>query len=82
MRSRPFLAYTAGRLAILAAVGGVLALFGFRSWALAFLAVALSMPLSYFALRRQRLAFAKDVERRVRARRELRAKLRGDEPAP
>ncbi len=76
----PFLIYTAGRVGIFLATALVLWLVGFRSWILAFAAILISMPVSYFVLRQQRSAFADGVERRVRARRELRARLRGDEP--
>ena len=68
----PFVVYTAGRLAVFAVVAAVLYLLGFRSWVLAFAALLLSMPVSYFVLRRQRTEFARDVERRVQERRELR----------
>lgn len=81
MTAGPFLLYTAGRLAAFVVVAALLWLLGFRSWILVMAALLLSMPVSYFALRRQRLALGGDVQRRVRARRELRAKLRGDEPA-
>jgi len=74
--------YTAARIGVFLLTAGVLWLLGFRSWFLALGAVLLSMPLSYFLLRRQRAAFAGSVERRMQERRELRAKLRGDDPGP
>lgn len=80
MRFSPFWAYTLARVGVFLAVGGVLWLFGFRSWALAFMALLLSLPISLALLRKQRRAFADDLDRRMRERRELRAKLRGDEP--
>jgi hypothetical protein len=80
MRVGPFVTYTAARVGVFLAVAALLWVVGFRSWVLAFAAVLLAMPLSYVVLRRQRIAFALAVERRVRERRELRAKLRGDEP--
>jgi hypothetical protein len=82
MRAPAFLVYTAGRIGVFLLTAAVLWLLGFRSWFLALGAVLLSMPLSYFLLRRQRAAFADSVERRMRERRELRAKLRGDDPSP
>ncbi len=82
MRGRAFLIYTAGRLAIFLTVAGVLWLVGFRSWVLTLVAILVSMPVSYVLLRRQRAALADEVGRRVADRRELRARLRGDEPAP
>jgi hypothetical protein len=71
----PFVVYTAGRLLVFTAVGAVLYVIGFRSWILAFAALLLSMPVSYVALRRQRLAFARAIEQRVQRRREERAQL-------
>ncbi len=81
MRFSPLWGYTLARIAVFFAIGAVLWLFGFRSWALAFVALLLSLPVSLLLLRKQRTAFAEDLERRARERRELRAKLRGDEPA-
>lgn len=78
MRFSPFWAYTLARLGVLLAVGAVLWLLGFRSWALALSALLLSLPVSLALLRKQRRAFAHDLERRVRQRRELRAKLGGE----
>ncbi len=72
--------YSLGRAAIFLATAGVLALVGLRSWLLVLAALVVSMPLSYFALRGPRMAFAAQLERRARERRELRAKLQGDEP--
>ncbi|MEO6578696.1 MAG: DUF4229 domain-containing protein [Candidatus Limnocylindria bacterium] len=77
---RAFLVYSLGRMAIFLAAAGLLALVGLRSWLLVLAALVVSMPLSYFVLRGPRLAFAATVERRVRERRELRARLQGDEP--
>lgn len=80
MKFSPFWAYTLARVGVFVVVGGVLWLFGFRSWALAFVALLLSFPVSLVLLRKHRQAFARDVDRRRRRRRELRAKLHGDEP--
>lgn len=80
MRFSPFWAYTLARVGLFCAVAGVMWLFGFRSWALAFTALLLSLPISLALLRKQRRAFADDLARRRRSRRELRAKLRDDEP--
>ena len=82
MTIHPAVAYTVGRLLIFIAVAAVLWLLGFRSWALVLVALLVSMPISLVVLRRQRLAFARDIARRRQHRRELRAKLRGDEPEP
>jgi hypothetical protein len=76
----PVLTYSLGRLALFAVVAGGLYLIGFRSWFLILIALLLSMPLSYFLLRRPRMAFARRIEERGEQRRELRAKLRGDAP--
>jgi len=75
----PAWGYTLGRFGVFWAVGAVLWLGGFRSWALVFVALVLSLPVSLVVLRRQRAAFAQDIEDRRRRRRELRAKLRGDD---
>ncbi|MEP6695877.1 MAG: DUF4229 domain-containing protein [Pseudonocardiales bacterium] len=72
--------YSLGRAAIFLAVAALLALVGFRSWALIVGALLVSLPLSYFVLRGPRAAFAEQLAKRSRERRELRAKLRGDEP--
>jgi hypothetical protein len=78
-------AYTAGRVALFFTVAALLYLVGFRTYALLLLALVISMPLSYVLLRRQRVAFGEQVERRVDRRRaekeKLRAALRGDDGA-
>ncbi len=73
--------YSLGRAAIFLAAAGVLAIVGFRSWLLVLAALVVSLPVSYFVLRGPREAFAEQLGRRARERRELRAKLAGDEPA-
>jgi C4-dicarboxylate-specific signal transduction histidine kinase len=82
-RLSPAVTYTAGRVALFFAVAAELYLVGFRTFALVLLALVISMPLSYVVLRRQREAFAEQVERRVERRRaekeKLRAALRGDD---
>jgi C4-dicarboxylate-specific signal transduction histidine kinase len=82
-RWSPALVYTAARIALFLSVAVVLYLVGFRTFALVLLALVISMPLSYVVLRRQREAFAAQVERRVEHRRaekeKLRAALRGDD---
>jgi C4-dicarboxylate-specific signal transduction histidine kinase len=84
-RLNPAVAYTAGRVALFFVVAALLYLVGFRTFALVLLALVISMPLSYVVLRRQREAFADQVERRVERRRaekeKLRAALRGDDAA-
>jgi Protein of unknown function (DUF4229) len=73
----PFVVYTVGRFAVFAAMAAALYLLGFRSWALAFAALLLSMPASYVVLRPLRKAFARELERRRDERRE-RARLDDD----
>ncbi len=80
MKFTPFWAYTLARLAVFVAVGAVLWLLGFRSWALVFVALLLSLPVSLVLLRKQRAALARDLEQRQERRRALRSKLDGDEP--
>ncbi|MGB9377506.1 MAG: DUF4229 domain-containing protein [Mycobacteriales bacterium] len=79
MRFSPFWSYTLARIGVFLALAAVLWLFGFRSWALVFVALLLSLPVSLLLLRSQRAALAKDIARRRREREELRARLRGDE---
>lgn len=79
----PFLVYTAGRLLVLFVVAALLYALGLRGFLLAGFALLVSLPVAYLLLRRQRVAFAEDIERRVaerQARRaELRSRLRGDQ---
>ena len=77
---RAVVVYSLGRAAVFLATAAVLALVGLRSWLLVLAALVVSLPISYFALRGPRAAFAAQVERRARERRELRAKLQGEEP--
>jgi len=75
--------YTAARVLIFFVLAGLGWLAGLRGFLLVFVALLISVPLSYYFLARQRDAFAADVERRVnerRTRREnLRSQLRGDD---
>lgn len=75
--------YTAARVLIFLVLAGLGWLAGLRGFLLVFVALLVSVPLSYYFLARQRDAFAADVERRVnerRVRREnLRSQLRGDD---
>ena len=75
--------YTAARVLIFLVLAGLGWLAGLRGFLLVFVALLVSVPLSYYFLARQRDAFATDVERRVserRAKREdLRSQLRGDD---
>jgi ABC-type spermidine/putrescine transport system permease subunit II len=80
VKASPVVTYSIGRLFVFLVVAAVLALLGLRSWLLVLAALLVSMPLSYVVLRGQRAAFARQLERRARERRELRAKLQGDEP--
>ena len=78
--------YTAARALIVLVLAGLGWLAGLRGFLLVFVALLVSVPVSYYFLARQREAFAADVERRVtdrRARREdLRSQLRGDDERP
>ena len=78
--------YTAARALIVLVLAGLGWLAGLRGFLLVFVALLVSVPVSYYFLARQRNAFAADVERRVtdrRARREdLRSQLRGDDERP
>lgn len=80
---RPFVVYSVGRVLVFAVVAALLFVAGLRSFPLVLLALLVSLPLSYVLLRRQREAFAAEVERRVAERKErqsrLRAALRGEE---
>ncbi len=75
--------YTAGRVLIFVVLAALCWLIGLRGFLLAAVALLLSVPVSWFALARQRAAMAADVERRLterQARRaDLRAQLRGDD---
>ena len=75
--------YTTARVLIFLVLAGLGWLAGLRGFLLVFVALIVSVPLSFFFLARQRDAFAADVERRVndrRAKREhLRSQLRGDD---
>jgi Zn-dependent protease with chaperone function len=75
--------YTAARVLIFLVLAGLGWLAGLRGFLLVFVALLVSMPLSYYFLARQREAFAADVERRVTDRRtrrgDLRSQLRGDD---
>ncbi|NUS74067.1 MAG: DUF4229 domain-containing protein [Corynebacteriales bacterium] len=85
MKLHPALAYTGGRFVLIAATAAVLYLLGFRTWPLAFGAIAISLPLSYFVLRRQREGFAAFLverhEKRTAQKEKLRSALRGSEDA-
>ncbi len=78
--------YTAARVLIFLVLAGLGWLAGLRGFLLIFVALLVSVPLSYFFLARQRDAFAADVERRVNDRRtkreHLRSQLRGDDDQP
>ena len=75
--------YTAARFLIFLVLAGLGWLAGLRGFLLVFVALLVSVPLSYYFLARQREAFAADVERRVTDRRtrraDLRSQLRGDD---
>jgi len=78
MAMRAFGVYTAGRVLVLFAAAAVLYALGLRGFALAAVAILVSLPVSYLLLRRQRLAFGEEIERRLQARRTRREELRGD----
>jgi len=61
----PTLSYTVLRLILFAAVVGLLALAGARSYLLLALAILISGALSYFLLSRQRTAMSDAIARRV-----------------
>jgi hypothetical protein len=75
--------YTSARVLIFLVLAGLGWLAGLRGFLLVFVALLVSVPLSYFFLARQRDAFAADVERKVNDRRtkreHLRSQLRGDD---
>lgn len=85
-RLHPGVVYTLGRLAVFAGSVGVLALLGFRSWALLLGAAVLYAVGSIVLLRRQREAFARALAERAAERRaekeKLRTLLRGDDEPP
>jgi hypothetical protein len=75
--------YTAGRVLVFVVLAGLGWLVGLRGFLLVVVALVLSIPVSYFALARQRNALASDVERKVTGRKakreDLRSQLRGDD---
>jgi hypothetical protein len=75
--------YTAGRVLVFAVLAGLGWLAGLRGFLLVVVALAVSVPVSWYLLARPRAAMAAEVERRVterQARRaDLRARLRGDD---
>jgi len=76
VKIHPALTYTAGRTALMAAVAAALFAVGFRSWALVLLAIVISMPLSWFVLRRQREQLAERAAVHQQRRQQERAALR------
>lgn len=80
---RALLRYTALRLAIVAGIGLVIWLIGFRGWLfIVLLAVVLSLPVSYLLLGRQQREVLDWREERKRAKADLRAQLRGEDAEP
>jgi membrane protein implicated in regulation of membrane protease activity len=83
VKLHPAVSYTIGRFALMVAVAGLLFVAGFRNWLLVLLAIAISMPLSWFLLRTQRKQLAERVEvyqrRRSAEREELRAAMEEQE---
>lgn len=79
---RPFLVYTAGRIGIFAVITGLLWFVGLNGLVLFLAALALSLPVSFVVLSRQRQALGNQIDRRMverRSRRDaLRSRLRGD----
>lgn len=79
MKVHPALSYTLYRFSLIVAVACVLFLVGFRSWALVLGAFVISLPLSWFVLRKQRqqlaVRIAEHQERRQVEREELRKAL-------
>jgi hypothetical protein len=78
--------YTAARALIVLVLAGLGWLAGLRGFLLVFVALLVSVPVSYYFLARLRESFAADVERRVTDRRsrrdDLRSQLRGDDERP
>ena len=83
MKVHPILAYSGGRIGLIAATAALLYLLGFRTWPLAFGAIAISLPLSFFVLRRQRETLSAFLierhEKRAAQKEKLRAALRGSD---
>jgi hypothetical protein len=75
--------YSAARIGIFLLLAGLGWLVGLRGFLLIVVALVLSLPASWFLLRKQRDAMAADIERKVSSRRtrreDLRAQLRGDD---
>jgi hypothetical protein len=67
--------YTLLRFALFFALWGIVLLLGVHGLFAAFLALVLSVPLSFVLLARPRAAFARQLEARVDARRVSRADL-------
>jgi hypothetical protein len=67
--------YTVLRFALFFALWGIVLLLGLRGLFAAFVALVLSVPLSFVLLAKPRAAFARQIEARVEARRVERAKL-------
>ncbi len=82
-RLHPAVSYTLARIGIFVVAGAALYAVGFRHWALVFGALVISLPVSWFVLRKQRQAFGERIASHQAARREqkqkLRAALRGDD---
>lgn len=80
---RPFLVYTAGRIAIFVVLVGLLWFVGLTGVLLYLAALVLSVPVSFLALARQRAALARHLERRMAERRSsrerFRSRLRGED---
>jgi hypothetical protein len=67
--------YTVLRFALFFALWGILELVGLHGLFAAFVALLLSVPLSFVVLARPRRAFAAQLERRVDARKQARDEL-------
>ncbi len=78
--------YTAGRVLIFFVLAGLGWVAGLRGFLLVVVALVVSIPVSWFALARQREAMAAEVERKVTERQsrraDLRSQLRGDDEPP
>ena len=67
--------YTVLRFALFFALWGIVLLLGLHGLFAAFIALVLSVPLSFVLLARPRAAFARQLEARIDARRQARADL-------
>lgn len=79
----PAVKYTLGRIGLFVVIGAVVYPFGLNLFVTLMIALVVSMPLSYFALRKWREQMAERIDGSVQRRKEekqrLRAALSGDD---